>query len=86
MNQIQALKTKMTRDYKILQVAYCELLNDFELISAITYCRNLVQNQYSSDFEDFCTFFFDGNSQEARSTISNVREIYAAEYFRRHIN
>lgn len=76
----------MTRDYKILQVAYCELLNDFELISAISYCRKLIQNQYNSEFEDFCTFFFDGNIQEANSIISNVCTIYENEYFRRHAN
>jgi hypothetical protein len=64
-------------------------LSDWEILSAYSYCRKLLNPQTPLDieeFEDICFFFFDGDVNETIETLKEVQKIYTDEFSKRHIN
>lgn len=79
----------MVKNEKLLQYQYLYLLSDIEILSAIFYCKRLLnKNDKESvmEFNDLTDFFFNGDYNAAIKTLQNISSAYENEYFKRHQN
>ena len=79
----------MVKNEELLQFQYHHLLSEFEILSAIAYCRKLLGRQDCDsimEFNDLSQFFFNGDDEVAIKTLHNIDKIYRDEYFKRRQN
>lgn len=66
---------------------YYPNLTDWEILSAISYCNNVVcKTNYAGELMDISFFFFDGDERAALAALKEVKELYVEEYLKRHAN
>ena len=68
---------------------YYLYLDDWEILSAISYCNNVFNKKttaHRDEFVDICFFFFDGNEKAATDSLKQVIDLYKEEYSKRHAN
>lgn len=79
----------MVKSEKLLQYQYRYLLNDLEILSAILYCKRLLNKKDKEsvmEFNDLTDFFFNGDTDAAIKTLQNIGSAYENEYFKRRQN
>lgn len=79
----------MVKSEELLQFRYYYLLSDFEILSAITYTKRLLnkKDQESKiEFDDLSSFFFGGDDETAIKTLHKIDQVYQDEYFKRRQN
>jgi len=64
-------------------------LNDWEILSAFTYCNKVIKKEsffMEEEFYDLCFFFFNGDEDETNLILQSVKKLYLDEYLKRHCN
>jgi hypothetical protein len=64
-------------------------LNDWEILSAFTYCNKVIKKEtflMEEEFYDLCFFFFDGDEDATTLILQKVKKLYLDEYSKRHCN
>ena len=77
----------MVKSEKLLQIH--QSLEDFELLSVISYCQKILDKpnkDFEEEFNHLVSFFFGDDVELAIKTLQNINEIYKNEYFKRHQN
>ena len=81
-------KETKVKNERITQFCYPKL-NDWEILSAISYCNSILNKKtlaFEAEFIDMCFFFFDGNEKATLDSLAEVKQLYETEYLKRHIN
>ena len=79
----------MVKSEQLLYVQHYHLLDDIELISAISYCRKLIGQKDDTavrEFKDLVSFFFEDDKLSAIKTLQKIEKIYRNEFSKRHQN
>lgn len=64
-------------------------LNDWEILSAFTYCNKVLKKEdflFEEEFYDICFFFFEGDEEQTIDVLETVKKLYLQEYSKRHAN
>ncbi len=65
------------------------LLDDWQLISSISYCNSILNRKtefHKTEFFDMCFYLFDGDEKRAMDSLIEVKQLYEKEYLKRHSN
>jgi hypothetical protein len=68
---------------------YFPHLSDEEILSAITYCKRILDRKdlvYIEEFNDICFFFYEGNIENTEDSIKEILDLYTVEYMKRRSN
>ena len=85
---MQNKQTKVKNE-RISQQYYYPSLNDWEILSAISYCNSILDKKtlvHEAAFVDMCFFFFNGNEKATINSLIEVKRLYEEEYSKRHSN
>ena len=64
-------------------------LTDWEILSVVIYCNNLLKREsliYEEEFKDICFFFFEDDDSCTSLMLKSIREMYTNEYLKRRAN
>lgn len=79
----------MVKSEKLLQYQHHHLLDDFEILAALSYTKRLINKKDPKsrlEFKDLSSFFFGGDENAAMNTLLEIDKLYQNEYFKRHQN
>jgi hypothetical protein len=74
---------------KRISQEFISQLSDWEILSVVIHCNNLLKREsvlFSEEFNDICFFFFDEDVDFTHDTLSSIKEIYVNEYLKRRLN
>ena len=68
---------------------YLSFLNDWEVLSAYSFTKKLLEKKslyFEEEFGDISFFFFDGDDEMTTAVLQQILETYRIEYSKRHLN
>lgn len=75
--------------YERISKFYVPHLSDGEILSAVTYCKRVLDRKdliFIEEFNDICFFFYEGDAKATEKSINEIIELYTKEYMKRRIN
>jgi hypothetical protein len=75
--------------YERISKFYFPHLSDNEILSAIAYCKRILEREdvvSKEEFKDICFFFYDNDVSLTEKSLKEIIDMYNQEYMRRRLN